>query len=67
MAPYGQVRRAPTGFAHAIRIQSPDEYRWIVIDLYGDTSSFDGLFSDEDVSDWPIVYTPVSDEEWEKN
>ena len=65
-ANYGQVRRAPTGFAHAIRIQQPHEEHWEVIDLYGSTTSFDKLLADIEVEHWPIVYTPEPDDVWEE-
>ena len=59
--PHGTLRRAPEGFAHAILL---DQFRrsstWLVIDVYGPMHITD----DEEVADWPIVYTPVDDEEW---
>jgi hypothetical protein len=59
--PHGTVRRAPTGFAHAIRLdQGPHPKRWQVVDAYGPWD----LVEDEEVQDWPVVYTPVPDEEW---
>lgn len=57
--PVGTVRRAPTGFSHAIKLSQPDGYPcWQIIDLYGPW----GLVSIEEVDTWLIVYTP--DENW---
>ena len=52
----GTVRRDPVGFAHAIRIAQPDEYVWHVVDYRGPVGE---ALRDEDVADWPVVYTPV--------
>lgn len=60
--PHGTVRRAPTGFAHAILLEQWDKDSWQVIDVYGPMD----ILSDEEVSHWPIVYTPVDDEEWKE-
>jgi hypothetical protein len=59
---YGVVRRelAP-GFAHAILLdQGGHEKTWLLVDLYGSME----MLTDEDVADWPIVYTPALDAEW---
>jgi len=60
--PYGTVRRAlAPSFAHAILLdQGGHDKRWEVIDLYGSME----VLTDDEVKDWPIVYTPVDDEEW---
>jgi hypothetical protein len=59
--PHGTVRRAPTGFAHAILLdQMGEEAKWHIIDLYGPMETE----TDTDVEDWPIVYVPVPDEVW---
>lgn len=60
--PYGTVRREPApGFAHAILLDQGGYHRtWEVIDLYGPC----GTRTDEQVADWPIVYTPLDDEVW---
>lgn len=61
--PYGTVRRAPEGFAHAIRLEQPaGKSDWEVIDLWGPMGpeTFDG------VADWPVVYRPIPDDQWER-
>jgi hypothetical protein len=66
--PYHTIKRDPRGFAHAILlVQDDDEpyFTWEIIDLYGSTPVY-GLLTDEDVKDWPVVYTPIGEEEWEK-
>lgn len=62
--PYGTVRRCPApGFAHAILLdQGNREQAWEVIDLYSSTGD---TYTDAQVADWPIVYTPMDDEEWD--
>jgi hypothetical protein len=60
---YGTIRRAPApSFAHAILLDQPDNRVWQIIDLYGPME----LVTDNEVKDWPVAYTPVDDEEWEK-
>jgi hypothetical protein len=60
--PHGTVRRAPEGFAHAILLdQFGKESKWHIVDLYGLVEGD----SDEEVTDWPIVYVPTPDEIWE--
>lgn len=62
--PYGTLRRAPgRSFAHALLLDQPDEKCWHLVDLYGPTQG--DCVSDAEVADWPIVYTPIEDEEWE--
>lgn len=63
---YGTLRRGPApSFAHAIKIdQGGAADCWEIVDLYGIGSS--PLLTDEQVKDWPVVYTPMPDEEWEK-
>jgi hypothetical protein len=67
--PYGTIRRAPApSFAHAIKIdQGGHEKEWEIIDLYGSITFFEGIQTEETVKDWPIVYTPMPDDEWSKN
>jgi len=58
----GTVRRAPEGFAHAVRLDQGDRpERWLVVDSYGPC----GVETDEHVDHWPVVYTPAADEDWE--
>lgn len=65
--PYHTIKRNPRGFAHALLLdQGDNEQTWEVIDLYGSMEFLDGLLTDEDVKDWPVVYTPMEGEDWEK-
>lgn len=60
--PVGTVRRAPTGFAHAIKCeQGGDPDCWQIIDAYG---AMPDETTDDDVKDWPVVYVPESDAIW---
>lgn len=60
--PTATLRRDPTpgSFAHAILCDQPDERRWLVIDAYGPLEFVDN----DDVKDWPEVYSPVHLAEW---
>lgn len=62
---YGTVRRALAGFAHAILLDQHDNPEtWLIVDLYGNMTWADGLLTDEEVADWPIVYEPMDDGIW---
>lgn len=62
--PYGTLKRAPApSFAHALLLdQMGDSKCWQVMDLYGSLQA--ACVDDAEVEDWPIVYTPIDDEEW---
>ena len=62
---YGTIRRCPVPavLAYAILLEEGGRGQtWEVIDLYGTTTD---VYTDAQVADWPIVYTPVDDEEWD--
>lgn len=62
---YGTVRRSPApSFAHAILLdQGGRPQTWELIDLYGSME----VLTDAEVEHWPIVYTPIDDEQWESD
>lgn len=64
--PHGTVKRAPTGFAHAILLdQMGQAAKWYVLDLYGPMGDRrEDVVDDQHVADWPIVYVPAPDEVW---
>lgn len=61
----GTLRRAPApSFAHALCLdQMGSARRWEVSDLYGSIEG-ESLHTDDQVTDWPIVYTPIPHSEW---
>lgn len=57
----------PRSFAHAILLdQFSSEYCWLIIDAYGPVPAEGGgrLATDDEVRDWPVVYTPEHSMEW---
>lgn len=55
--PVGTLKRAPSGFAHAIKLQQPTDKVWYVIDAYGGIP-FEPLLTDKQVVNWSTVYIP---------
>lgn len=59
--PLAVMRRAPTGFAHAILCdQGGSERCWLVVDAYGAME----MTNEDRVRGWEPVYVPDHDAEW---
>jgi hypothetical protein len=60
--PVGTVRREIGGFGHWIKLEQPGEKCWLCIDAYGPMEDLGiPLATDEEVKDYPVVYTPEDD------